>query len=130
MSMEKYEHIREEGWKLLWKNDRAFEHGEAPTAKVISFFCKRKHGEVEVCLNKDLRPVDPYAKIHFDKMCEVSWLENRLNHVLRYTKSWNDYNIYQCGVLQEYLKQCTDGGYTKCILSNQEMAMLLPKKKK
>lgn len=125
-----YENRRDQLWKDAYKNAIEFEHGDSPKANVVSFFCKRKENDPEINLKGGLQSENPYDSITFDRLNDVSFLEERLNHVLRYTKKWNNYNTYLCIALQEYLKQCKDGGFSKCILSVQELALLLPKKSK
>ena len=126
MSMERYELIRDEGYKLLWKNDRAFEHGESPTAKVISFFCKRKHGDVEV----NLKDTNKKEDISFEILIDLSTVKSRLDKTLRYKKKWyGDQDIYNFVALQNYVDQCESGGYSKCLISKKEFAMISPKKK-
>lgn len=124
--MKRYEHVREEGWKLLYRDDPAFERGEAPTADVISYFVKRAAHEPEVSIKSTF-----IEKVFdYDRNVDVSWLKERLNKTLRYKRTWyGDKDIYNFVVLQNYLDQCEQGGYTRCIISSKEMAMLLPKQK-
>lgn len=122
--MNNYEDRRDNLWKDAFKNDKAFSHGESPTAKVISFFCKRKPDE-EVVTGKVAKP----KEVLYDRVVEVSWLEERLNKSIQYTRSWSDYKLYQLGALQEYLDYVKVGGYSKALISTQELAALLPNKK-
>lgn len=118
--MEKYENFRENGWKLAWK-DHPFFEGDSPVAKVHSRFLKRTR--------LDDNGGSPVPKaIEFIHKVSASWLKLRLDHVIRYTRSWNEYNIYQMSALQMYLNEIEQGGYSSGILSNQEMALLSPKK--
>ena len=127
MSMSRYETVRDDGWKLLWKDDRAFSQGEAPIAKpVISFFCKRKEGDPVVNINNTTPLTN---NVEYDKVVDLDWVEERLNKTIQYKKKWNDYNIYQLAALQEYVDFAKNGGYSKIIISKQEMAAILPNKK-
>lgn len=127
MSMSKYELIREDGWKLLWRDDKAFEHGEAPIAKpVISYFCKRRESDPVVNITKQSLP----KEIVYDRVVELSWAEDRLNKTLQYKRKWyGDQDIYQFVVLCDYLQQAKSNGNTKVLLSSRELATLLPNKK-
>lgn len=124
--MKRYERTREEGWRLHYGNDPHFKAGEAPTADVISYFVKRKPNEPEVSVKSTF-----VEKVFdYDRTVDVSWLKDRFNKTLQYKRTWyGDKDIYNFVVLQNYLDQCESGGYTRCIISNKEMAMLLPNKK-
>ncbi len=117
--MQKYETFREEGWKC-YNNEPCFE-GDAPPAKVISYFVKRTRLD-------DNGGSDVPKEIAFSHKCNVDWIEDRLNHVIRYGKKSNDYTTYILAGLQLYVDEIRKGGYTAGILSGQEMGMLIPKK--
>lgn len=118
--MEKYEFMRENGWKLVWK-DHPFFEGNPPVAKMHSRFVKRTR--------LDDNGGSPVPKeVEYKHKVSADWLKLRLNHVIRYTRNWNDYNIYQTCALQMYLNEIESGGYSGGILSGQEMALLMPKK--
>ena len=125
--MEKYEYRRENLWKDAFKGDPIFEHGDAPKSdKVISFFCKSKPSEVRI-----IGKVAPPPEIEFNKVVDLKWAMSRLNKTLQYKKTWyGDQDIYQYVALQNYLDQCSLGGYSKCVLSWQEVRMISPKAKK
>lgn len=125
MSMAKYEDRRENLWKEAYKNDPAFEHGDSPAAKVISFFCKRRANEPEVDITKQtIKSVD------FSIVCDVEWVSFHLNRTLKYKRKWyGDVDIYKFVALQNYVDQCTDGNFSKCLLSKQEYMSIKPKKK-
>ncbi len=124
MSMQHYEERRgeNEGWKIF-NNDIHFPHGESPTAKMISFFKKRRSNEPVIDLTKQTKKI-----IDFSIMKDVSWLAYHLDRKLKYTRKWNDYSLAMAGNLQMYVDQCNAGRYKKCILSKQEWAFLQPKK--
>lgn len=115
-----YENFRENGWRS-YHNDPAFVDEQPPNAKVISYFIKNNGQEV----------VDIPEPKQVEYTYEVSsvWLEDNLSRVLSYTKKWNDYKIYQCVALSNYLEQIKNGGYKKGIISRQEYAMLSPNKR-
>ncbi len=124
MSMVNYEVRREDGWKDMYKNDIAFDHGESPTASVVSFFCKRRSDEPEVVLTYTPEPVE------FNKLVELRWARGRLSKTLQYKKKWfGDDDIYKFVALQSYLDECFNGGFKKCLLSWQELYMITPKVK-
>jgi hypothetical protein len=125
--MKQYELIREDGWKLLYKNDPAFPYGgDYPLAKVHSYFVKRGNNEVEVDVSKSTPATTPV----FDRLVSVAWVEANLNHKLKYKRKWyGDQDIYNFVVLQNYIDQCKSGNYEKCLLSSRELAMILPNKK-
>lgn len=114
-----YEKFREEGWKC-YHNDPAFPYDDTPNAKVISYFTKTVRAE----------EVDVRKAVVYKHKVNVDWLDKRLKHVMRYTKEWNAYNTYQCISLLNYLNEIKNGGYSAGILSDQEIAMLMPKDKK
>ena len=120
--MVQYESVRENGWRLLYKNDPAFEYNDIPVAKVISFFLKRRSNEAEVDLTKQTKIL-----VDFEIKFDVSWLHHHLDHTIKYKRKWNDYNLALLGNLQHYLNQCVDGGYKKCILSKQEYMQIKAK---
>tara|TARA_R110000850_G_scaffold107837_2_gene219640 strand:- start:1916 stop:2293 length:378 start_codon:yes stop_codon:yes gene_type:complete len=125
MSMLQYEKFRDEGWKSYF-SDPAFEHGDTPKADVISYFCKRKEGEVEVDITK--KPIEKI--VDFEILVDVEYVKVNLNRTLRYKKKWyGEQDTYKFVALQNYLDQCLSGGYKKCLLSKQEFAMIAPKKK-
>jgi hypothetical protein len=125
MGMKDYDHRAEVGWKTFYGQDPAFNHGEAPTAKVISFFCKRRSDEPEVVLT-----YTPPESIDFDKIVDLKWARERLNKTLQYKKKWfGDDDIYKFVVLQNYLDECFQGNFNKCLLSWQELYMISPKVK-
>lgn len=129
MGMESYEERREIGWKTFYGGDPAFEHGESPAAKVISYFCKRKTNEPEVNLVDDKEMVE--ETLDYDLMVNVKWLDFHLKRVLKgKRKFYGDSDLYKYVVLQNYVDQCKKGKYTKCILSWQEMSLLKPKTNK
>lgn len=117
-----YENFRENGWKC-YHNDPAFSPDDTPNARVISFFIKGGDWE-----KGDLLVSNPPTQ-EYTYEVTPDWLRTNLNRVLSYTKKWNDYKLYQCIALQNYLDQLENGGYRKGILSKQEYAMLAPKKK-
>ena len=118
--MDKYEFRRENGWKLAWEDHPLF-NGSPPKSNMHSRFLKRTR--------LDDNGGSPIPKeIEFIHKVSASWLKLRLDHVIRYTRNWNEYNIYQMGALQMYLNEIEQGGYNGGILSNQEMALLSPKK--
>lgn len=119
--MKKYEHFREEGWRLAWR-DHPFFQGDSPVAKVVSPFSKRT-----VLADNGGSPVP--KEVVFSHVVKSDWLEERLNHTIRYTRKWNDYNIYQTSSLQLYLDEIKSGGYKFGLISGQEMALLMPSKK-
>jgi hypothetical protein len=127
--VEKYEYFREEGWKCYF-NDIAFPNGDAPPAKVISYFIKSDRGKSlaeGVSEENTLKRED----ITFDKVCSLEWATERLNRTLQYKRKWyGDKDIYNFAVLQNYLDQCKLGGYSKCLLSWQEVYMIKDKKGK
>ena len=122
--MKDYDNRAEVGWKTFYGADPAFEHGESPAAKVISFFCKRRANEPEVDITKQT-----VKSVDFDIVCDVEWVDHHLEHKLKYNRKWTDYNIYLLGNLYLYLQQALDGGYGKMILSKQEYMSIKPKKK-
>ena len=122
--MKDYDNRAEVGWRTFYGDDPAFEHGQSPAAKVVSFFCKRRANESEVDITKQtIKSVD------FDIVCDVEYIAYHLDHKLKHTRKWNDYNLALLGNLQHYLNQCVDGGYGKMILSKQEWMAIKPKKK-
>lgn len=121
-----YEKRRTELWRDAYKNAKEFEYDNYPTAKVVSFFCERKPSDPEIDITKHT----PQKEVDYDRVVDVSWFKERLNKTLQYKKKWyGDVDIYNFVVLQCYLDQCINGGYTKAVLSTRELAMLLPKKK-
>lgn len=118
--MQKYEDFRENGWSCYF-NDPFFD-GDAPKAKVISRFVKRTRVD-------DNGGVDVPKEVSFTHKKDIDWIEERLNHVIRYGKKDNDYMIYTLAGLQLYVDEIRKGGYTAGILSNQELGILIPKKK-
>lgn len=119
-----YEYRRDNLWKEAYRNDPAFSYDDTPIADVVSFFCKRGKG-VEVDITKQTEKV-----IDFNIVVDVSWLEFHLDRTLRYKKKWyGDQDIYKFVVLQNYVDQCTNGDFSKCLLSKQEWASICPKKK-
>lgn len=114
--MKQYEYFRENGWKSYF-NDPFFE-GDAPTAKVISYFTKGDR-------YKDAVPI---KEVEYDLIVEATWFKERLNHTIKYKRKWNDYDIYQLSALQEYLNQIECGNYKKALLSRGEFASIAGKK--
>ena len=124
--MEKYRFIEEEGWKLLWRDCPEYKHGEAPIAKVISFFTKsspKKIGDVD-------QVIKPPPEINYDKVRYVRDVDDALTKTLnRKKKFYGDQDLYKYIALQDYVNQCKMGGYDKCLLSWQEISMITPKTK-
>jgi hypothetical protein len=124
MSMDRYEYIRDNGWKDLYKNDRGFDHGNSPTAKVISFFCKRRANEVKVSVTKSTNKI-----IEFKIIKDVKWVSFHLDKTLKYKRKWyGEQDITKFAALSHYVDQCEGGGYNRCIISTQEYMMIKPKK--
>lgn len=120
-----YEERRNNLWKDAYKDDPAFEAGNTPVAKVINFFCKRKSNEPEVDITTTTEKV-----IDFDIITEVHWVKFHLDRTLKYKRKWyGEQDLYKFVALQDYINQCESGGYSKCLLSKQEWAMIVPKKK-
>ena len=117
--MDKYEYLRENGWKLAWK-DHPFYEGDSPISNMHSRFVKRTR--------LDDNGGSPVPKeVEYKHKVTLDWLKLRLNHVVSRTRKWNDYKVYQLSALQLYLNEIEQGGYSSGILSNQEMALLMPK---
>ncbi len=112
---EKHEKLR----KDLWSPD-----DEHPV-RVVSFFCKRKSNEPEIT-----GKVFKAHETQFELVCDVSKVIALLNAKMRYKRSWKEHEVYDYGVLLDYLTYCQDGGYKKCLLSKKEWAILQPNKKK
>lgn len=123
MSMLGYEERRDHGWRTLYSNDPAFIHGESPTAKVISYFCKRKTNDPEINITKQTEKV-----IDFTITMDVSWVQFHTERTLKYKRKWNPYEEYKFIALINYLDQCISGGYKKCLISKQEYASIRPNK--
>lgn len=123
--MKDYDNRVEVGWRTFYGDDPAFEHGQSPAAKVISFFCKRRSNEPEVDITKQT-----IKSIDYSIICDVEWVEFHLNRTLKYKRKWyGDKDIYNFVALQNYVDQCTDGNFSKCLLSKQEYMSIKPKKK-
>jgi len=124
MSMDNYEKFREVGWKCYF-DDPAFEYGDTPIAKVHSFFCKRRANEPEVDITKQT-----VKSVDFDIVCDVEWCRFHLDRTLRYKKKWyGNQDIYKFVALQDYISQCENGNFSKCLLSKQEYMSIKPNKK-
>lgn len=118
--MKKYEEFRGNGWKCY--NDDPCFNGEAPAAKVISYFTK---GNVY----KPAQEKNVEKPLDYDMICNVEWVQQRLKKTLQYKRTWyGDNDIYKFAALQNYVDQCISGGYNKCILSWQEVYMIKEKK--
>ena len=130
MGMDAYDHRAENLWREAYKNDPCFSYDDTPLSnKVISFFIKRKANEPEINLTNScaLREEVCY---NYEYQVDVSWVDSNLKRVLRNKKKfYGDVDLYKYVVLTDYVKQCKDGGYKRCILSWQEMSILKPKKK-
>lgn len=123
--MEKYNFIKEEGWKLLWRDFPEFQHGEAPIAKVISFFTKASPKKKD-----EVVEIKPPPEVSYDKVRYVIDVDQALTKTLnRKKKFYGDQDLYKYIALQDYVNQCKMGGYDKCILSWQEISMITPKTK-
>lgn len=124
-AMDQYDDRAENLWKDAYKDDPAFAHGEAPAAKVISFFCKRKPNDPEVNTSKQtIKSVD------FDILCNIGWCRFHLDRTLKYKRKWyGEQDIYKFVALQDYISQCENGNFSKCLLSKQEFASIAPKRK-
>jgi hypothetical protein len=123
MSMAQYEQRRSHLWKEAYKNDPAFPQGESPAAKVISFFCKKGHGDPIVDITKCTPKI-----VDYEIVVDIEYLRDRLDHTIKYKKKWNNHTIYTLGALQEYLDMCDRGGYKKCLISKTEFASIAGKK--
>lgn len=130
--IESYEERRSHLWKDAYKNAKEFSYDNTPTAKVISFFCPRKDSDPEINLNvKEGLQSENNDDTIYDKVVNLSWAIERLNKTLQYKrKFYGDKDIYSFVALQNYLDQCKAGGYTKCLLSWQEVYMIKEKAKK
>lgn len=124
-SMDKYNKVRDEGWRLLWKDFPEFNKGEAPTAKVISFFIKSSPNKNDKDVVIKREPDVVYDKLRYVKDVDAA-LTKTLN---RKKKFYGDQDLYKYIALQDYITQCKLGGYEKCILSWQEIRMITPKSK-
>lgn len=126
-AMDRYDLRKDEGWRAFYKNDPAFEHGESTTAKVTSFFCKRRSNEPEVTIPKEYIE----KEVDYEYQVNVEWVSYHLKRVLKNKKKfYGNEDLYQYIVLTDYVKQCEDGRYKQCIISWQELYLLKPKSKK
>lgn len=121
--MDCYDHRKANLWKEAYKNDPTFSYDNTPTAKVISFFSKRKANDPEINLTKEYIE----KEVDFDIIVNVQWVQHHLDRKITYTRKWYDYNIYLLGGLQLYMDQCELGGYNKCLLSKAEYMAIKPK---
>lgn len=120
--MNKYESFRENGWKCY--NDAPCFEGDAPVAKVLSYFVKRTRIE-------DNGGVDPPKEYDYDIVKDTAWLKERLDKTIQYTRKWHPQREYNLIVLQDYIyNQLIGGGYKKGLISKKEFAILSPNKKK
>lgn len=120
--MNRYENFRENGWKSF--NDDPIFQGDAPTAKVISYFVKRTRID-------DNGGSDPPKEYDYDIVMSTEWLKERLDKTIQYTRKWNPSREYDLIVLQDYIyNQLIKGGYKKGLISKKEFAILSPNKKK
>jgi len=125
--MKRYENFRENG-KRCYFADPIFE-GNAPVAKVISYFVKKSSSKTqqETPSEDKTVKVDDYT---YNQKCCLKWARERLKKTLQYKRKWyGDQDIYKFVALQNYLDQCEAGGYSKCLLSWQEVYMIKEKKK-
>lgn len=118
---QQYENFRENGWRC-YHNDPAFPHDDTPNAQVISYFTQGEVYKQNLSSKQD---------ITFDKVCCVKWARQRLNKTLQYKRTWyGDDDVYKFAALENYIDQCEKGGYTKCLLSWQEVYMIKEKTNK
>lgn len=119
--MKKYEEYREEGYKSYF-NDPFFE-GDAPCARVISFFQKRSN----LSCNGG---IDPPKEQDYCIEKSTQWLKERLDKTYQYTRKWTPHKEYCLIVLTDYIEnQLIKGGYKKGLISGKEYAILTPNKK-
>lgn len=112
--MESYEKYREHGWK-------SYEDG----ANVISFFCKRESNQPEIS-GIEFKP----PQTDFKHLFNLSEAITLLEYKMRYKREYSDYETTLYLGMWDYLQQCKDGGYKKCLLSGKELSILLEVKKK
>lgn len=112
MSMERYENFRENGWK-------SYEDG----ANVISFFVKRESNQPAIS-GIEFKP----PETHFKHVFSVSGAITLLEYKMRYKRNYKAWEVDVYSGLWNYLEQCRDGDYKKCLLSGKELNILLDSK--
>lgn len=106
----------------LWKDVK--EDDDISSVKVISYFKPRARGESEITGVVYKPPSTSYELV-----CDVNEVLGWLKKKYTTQRFWKPYEGVIFAQIQHYLDQCLTEGYSRCILSKQEFAILQNKSK-
>lgn len=124
MCNQRYEDREAALWKSMCSNDE----GDNNNHKVISYFCKKNHGQ-----KYDVTGKEAHFDVNYTKLVNRKWAVSRLKSIM-FTKSgslrkkfvdMHNYESYDVASLMIYLNQCISEESDNCLLSYKEYKFLV-----
>lgn len=118
----------EDRGKLIWKELCTRDEGDDNKHKVVSYFCKKSHGQ-----KYDVTGQEVKFDVDYSKLVNRKWAVSRLKEIM-FTKKGRlkqkfvdlqQHESYDTASLMLYLNQCIAEGSDNCLLSYKEYKFLV-----